>query len=371
MSRRLRPFYLLLSLSLAPLAAHAVPTYDVAVLGGLGGPASQPNGINNNGQVVGQAYTADMHVHAYLGAGGTVVDLQPAGNANIVDSSAAAINDAGVVAGQLTYQGAGTHAALFVNGQAQDLGDLGGGVSFAYGINNAGQVVGGAYTPGGVEHAFLSAGNSLQDIGTLGGFNSEARDVNGLGAVTGYAEIDANGDYQAFVYSGGTMRGLGTLGGDYSEGYAINDLGQVVGYSYLAGDAVSHAVLYANGGMVDLGGFGGGDSYATDINKDGAVVGAADDANGNYHAFLYSGGTLQDLSSLIDPGLGWSLDFAGAINDKGQIAAHGCQVGGVCSDLLLTRAEPGGNPTPVPEPEAFSAGLLGLALLAALRRRSR
>lgn len=371
MSRHLRPLSLLFSLSLASLAAHAAPTYEVSLVGSLGGPSINPNGINNNGQVVGIALTPDNRANAYISSNGTAASLQPAGNANIVDSSAAAVNDAGVVAGEVSYQGGPTHAVSFANGQVQDLGTLGGRDSFAYGINNAGQVVGSAYLAGdNATHAFLSAGNGLQDLGTLGGSYSEARDVNNFGLVTGYAYITGDTGYDAFVYSGGSMHSLGTLGGNYSEGYAINDAGQVAGYSYLAGDVVSHAVLFANGSVVDLGGLGGSDSYATSINSDGLAVGAANDAQGNYHAFLYSGGTLQDLDSLIDPGLGWALNFAGGINDKGQIAAHGCQANGQCADLLLTLADSGnGNPSPVPEPEAFSAGLAGLALLRALRRR--
>jgi probable HAF family extracellular repeat protein len=167
---------------------------------------------------------------------------------------------------------------------------------------------------------------------------------------------------------------LGTLGGNYAQGYAINDAGMVAGYSYLAGDAESHAFLYANGLLVDLGDLGGNDSYATGINAAGDVVGVSNlgNPNGGYHAFVYSGGTLKDLNDLIDPALGLTLTYAGDINDKGQIAARGCQANGQCSDLLLSLADNGGgdpDPNPVPEPEAISAGIAGLLLSRLLRRR--
>lgn len=364
MPRRPRLSCLLLSLSisasLAPLAAHAAPGYQVAPVGNLGGPAGQPNGINSHGQVVGYAYTAGNAINAYLSTGGVASSLQPPGSASLVGSSAASINDIGDVAGELRYQDGTVHAALFVRSHARDLGTLGGSDSFAYGINTTGQIVGGSYLAGnGAEHAFLSLGKGLQDLGTLGGSNSEARGVNALDAVTGYADIAGDTGYSAFVYADGTMRKLGGLGGDFSEGYAINDAGIVAGYAYLAGNTVSHAVLFRNGSVVDLGGFGGSDSYATAINNGGIAVGAADDAKGRYHAFVVAGGKLHDLGSLIDPSLGWTLNYAGAINDAGQIAAHGCKADGVCADLLLS---------PVPEPRAFDMSIAGLALLYVLRR---
>jgi MYXO-CTERM domain-containing protein len=87
---------------------------------------------------------------------------------------------------------------------------------------------------------------------------------------------------------------------------------------------------------------------------------------------VYSGGVLSDLNDLIDSGLGWTLTYAGDINDKGQIAVRGCKAGNQCADLLLSLADTGGgdpDPNPVPEPEALSAGIAGLLLARMLRRR--
>jgi MYXO-CTERM domain-containing protein len=108
------------------------------------------------------------------------------------------------------------------------------------------------------------------------------------------------------------------------------------------------------------------------FNEAGDVVGTANNGSSQYHAFLYSGGKLQDLNDLIDSSLGWTLTYAADINDKGQIAARGCKAGNHCADLLLTLADNGGgggNPSPVPEPEALTAGLAGLVLSGLLRRR--
>jgi hypothetical protein len=40
-------------------------------------------------------------------------------------------------------------------------------------------------------------------------------------------------------------------------------------------------------------------------------------------AFVYDGSQMIELDTLIDPAAGWVLDYAGAINDAGQIIARG------------------------------------------------
>jgi probable HAF family extracellular repeat protein len=374
MPRLPRLAYLILAMSTAPLAAQAAPVYTVAPVGSFGNLTSQPNGLNNAGTVVGYAYTSGGHTNAYSSSNGSSTSLHP-GAPNTGNSKAWGINEGGTVVGEANV-GNATQAAVFSNGSVQTLGTLGGTNSYGYGINASGQVVGVSDTSGGSQHGFVTGMNgALVDIGPVnGGGSSAANAINNLGAVTGYTEIDPSGAYRAYVYASGNMEFLGTLGGNYAQGYAINDAGMVAGYSFLAGDTESHAFLYAGGVLVDLGDLGGNDSYATGINAAGDVVGVSNlgNPNGGYHAFVYSGGTLKDLNDLIDPALGWNLTYAGDINDKGQIAARGCQANGQCSDLLLTMADNGGgdpDPNPVPEPEAFSAGIIGLALLRALRRR--
>jgi MYXO-CTERM domain-containing protein len=365
--------YLLLALFAAPLAAQAAPVYTVAPVGDFGNLTSLPNGLNNAGTVVGYVYTPQGHINAYSSSNGNATSLHQ-GAPNTGNSKAWGINESGTVVGESSV-GNTTRAAIFSNGSVQTLGTLGGANSYGYGINAAGQVVGvsDTATPN-VQHGFVTgAGGSLVDIGPVNdGSSSAANAINDLGQVTGYAEISADGDYRAYVYANGNMQLLDTLGGSFAQGYAINNAGMVAGYSGTAGDAESHAFLYANGLLVDLGDLGGYDSYATGINAAGDVVGASDIAAGGYHAFLYSGGTLKDLNDLIDPALGWNLVYAGDINDKGQIAAYGCKAGNQCASLLLSLVDNGGGdpqPNPVPEPEAISAGIAGLALAGLLRRR--
>jgi len=77
--------------------------------------------------------------------------------------------------------------------------------------------------------------------------------------------------------------------------------------------------------MTDLGTLPGGGSYtpALGINSSGQVVGHCILANGDYHAFLWSGGTMIDLNSLVTLPGGAHLETAYGINDLGQVAANG------------------------------------------------
>ncbi len=108
----------------------------------------------------------------------------------------------------------------------------------------------------------------------------------------------------------------------------INASGQVVGYCdaserYLP---ITRAFLYSGGAMSDLGTlldpdeYVGGSSEARCINDLGQVVGYSDTAEGNWeeHAFLYSGGTMTDLGVLP----GHTRSEATGINASGQVVGY-------------------------------------------------
>ena len=81
-----------------------------------------------------------------------------------------------------------------------------------------------------------------------------------------------------------------------------------------------------------------------------------------WHAFLYSNGSMTDLNSLIDPASGWTLHYAFAINDSGQIVGTGNNSLRQAHAFLLT-------PTPEPSTLALLAAGAGSLLLMAWRRR--
>jgi probable HAF family extracellular repeat protein len=204
-------------------------------------------------------------------------------------------------------------------------------------------VVGSAATRDDSIHAFLydeSATPRMRDLGTFGGSESWAYAINNSGKVTGYAATSVPYPYHhAFLYSGGKMRDLGTLGGTESWAFDLNEADKVVGSANLSGDSENHAFLYdasATPRMRDLGTLGGSHSMAFGINDSEQVVGSAATRDDSIHAFLYSGGKMRDLNSLIPANSGWELVSAEAINDKGHIVGYGANKDSVGRAFLLT-----------------------------------
>ena len=173
----------------------------------------------------------------------------------------------------------------------------------------------------------LGAGENLYaeqyyyyDLGTLGGNTSTANGVNDLGQVVG---VIASGAGQAFLWTPSSgMQDLGTLAGGFycTDATGINNAGQVVGSFYTA-SWQSHAFLYSGGVMQDLGTLGGSHSAALAINDNGQIIGWAQTPTMYSHAFLANPGqAMQDLGTLCDNSYGSAgHSRATGINKSGQI----------------------------------------------------
>lgn len=235
-------------------------------LGVLGGTHSIGNGINDSGKVIGSSQT-DVNIYppsynyrAFIGdATNGIINPGTLNGKTLGDG----INNNGQIVGQSTNSSGERRAFIgdAYNGLTE-LGTLGGAESRAYDINDNGLVTGSAQTAdsGTDSHAFVGdAVNGLTDLGTLGdGYvSSVGTSINAEGLVAGHS-TGQGGPPRAFVGDiANGLTDLGTLGGSISWAYGISDNGQAVGSSHLAPNNISsylyHAFLWDSiNGMMDL-----------------------------------------------------------------------------------------------------------------------
>jgi probable HAF family extracellular repeat protein len=263
----------------------------------------------------------------------------------------------------------------------QDLGALSGGiVSIAYGVSNAGVVTGDSLDSQGLFTAFIwtkstgmsvlsglpgstySYGYGINSHGTIAGSSDSATSKGRIFAVlwtkngskykiqklpplpravnTLSGALNDRGEVAGLFYFGkptkthgflwtkttGTVD-LGTLpGGAFSNANAINSLGTITGYSTTAASTNWVAVNWdASRKIHKLGTLAGDTSSAGEgINDLGQVVGFSANSAGTSRAILWiKSHGMQDLNKLIPANSGWSLIFATATNNKGQITGYG------------------------------------------------
>jgi probable HAF family extracellular repeat protein len=336
----------LIAAAAVDLTAAAAPalaaTYTITELGNLGYPVTVANAMNNNGQVTGRSYTKKTiegscslrfrpcpeHVYnAFLWEAGTIKNLGTLGG-NF--SEGTAINNLGEVAGNSELKSGERQAFLFHNGKMTDLG-VAGRETHAAAINEAGVVAGSMSIPGeGHTDAILISNGKLTDLGLLpgeGGIFTGASGVNGSNEVVGSGD-NRESMLRAFLWRNGTMTDLGTLGGPQAAAYAINNSGQIVGFAQTSTDA-DHGFIDSGGRMTDL----GLNVFPHAINNNGVIVGGG----GCGAAIIVSGGVCQNLQNLIPAGSGYTLQEAKGVNDRGQIIVY-AQTEGInpIHALLLT-----------------------------------
>jgi probable HAF family extracellular repeat protein len=244
---------------------------------------------------------------------GVMTPLPTLGGAN---GQAIGINNRGVVAGFAESAQADPNpacpvsqvsAVIWQNGKIQELpaytGDTDG---VAWAVNDNGQVVGAsgactAYNPDlGIymvaNHALLWENGEATDLGNLGGTGglpgNHACALNNQGQVVGHSTLADNNTFHGFLWTrAGGMVDLGTLSGDASSlALGINDGGVVVGASFDE-DFNERAILWRNGTMTDLNTLVPANSplyllQAESINSNGEIIGLAIDGAGNLHGFM-------------------------------------------------------------------------------------
>jgi len=194
----------------------------------------------------------------------------------------------------------------------------GGYGSRAYGINELGHVVGEAQTATGLWHAFFwTPEGGMIDLGArrIDQDESMARTITDNGMVVGYSH-SGHGYHHAFVWENGTRTDLVRDGDVYTAAYGANSSGLVVGGG--GGVYTGNGWLWQEGTWTDLGNLGGTDSEALAINDGGDIVGWARNQDNQMHAFLHTGGVMNDLGALP----AGSLSVANAVNESAQIVGY-------------------------------------------------
>lgn len=217
-------------------------------------PFARPEGVKDNGTVVGfaheQARDGELISRAFRWHHGdrSVLDLGTLGGPC---SAAYAINDAGAIAGKSDVRPqanhSATHAALWDQAGTHDLGVLpGGSNSVASSLNREGVAAGYSDSSAGIQACLWGASGAPKALGVLPGCaTSRACGVNDADQVVGECRT-ARREYRAFLWQNGAMYDLSAMLGADSHwqllvAHGINNSGQIVGVGLFKGKG--HAFL--------------------------------------------------------------------------------------------------------------------------------
>jgi probable HAF family extracellular repeat protein len=381
----------LFAMSLGGTASHAFAAASLTPLGDLPGGDffNIAEAVSADGSTVVGFSSSTFNNEAFrwtassgmVGLGGLMYDGSGESGAAGVSDDGSIVVVGGVLAGGLGESFRWTAASGMVS-----LGYFPGdqrNTSGAGGVNADGSVVvgGGVSFSGGAAHteAFRwTAASGMVGLGDLPGgiFSSYATDVSADGsAIVGYSS-SGNGFSEAFRWTAASgIVGLGDLpgGGFFSEAKGISADGSiVVGQSRIPvfGNSDLEAFRWtASAGMVGLGDLPGGDFYsdALDVSADGStIVGEGNSDSGRQAVRWTSAGGIESLWDVllahgIDPAAdGWThlIRATGVSANGNTIVGFGARNGNTESFIAV-----------VPEPTGLR--LIGLAVLALLRRRQR
>ena len=394
-----------IALTLAAGLGRAADTgYQVFDLGVLDGTiSSSALGINNHGQVVGQAAGENVLLPtAFLWSEATGMQDLSASLPDSLRSIAYGVNNDGGVVGEVRYPVLGFRAfALNTQTSNVQIGLIeGGNRSDARAINSSGVVAGRSnyvVDLGGGTQLFPFRATSwapgsdpvkLNALVENNGSSAFGRGINENGVIVG-TSIDSNSVSRgvAWLASGELVELLPFVGpGQSDTGSSANgindDSGLIVGTT--TGTDSGRAAIWtlpAGPGTAAAELLGQSDpnakDNALDINNAGDAVGYADHGNSLLHAVVWDeNGIALDLSTdgiFVDASgqritlaqAGFNLlSVANALNDNGWIVGQGMTGDGSLHAFLLKPA------VAVPEPQTWALLLAGLAGLGWLRRAS-
>jgi probable HAF family extracellular repeat protein len=348
--------------------------YTIVDLGSVGGSPGQPYDITNSGVIAGAAATRDGAMHAALWFGRVKIDIGKSGLGG-PNNVAFGINEIGQVVGEaqslpanhedfcgfnafgLPHTDLACLPFLWQDGVMTSLPTLGGPNGVANMINDHDVAVGFAQT--NVQESDCPTyqfkpvvwkdGKAYQlptfkgdAVGVAAWINDKGQVVGSSGAC---AAFNANSglylvENHALLWDNGQAKDLGNLGGTGgiagNHSCAINNRGEVVGHSELANDTTFHGFLWTKERrMQDLGTLSGDyASIAVGINDAGTVVGASLDVSFTPRAYVWKNGGMTDLNKLIDGTSALYLLLAETINGRGEIVGLGVSTSGELHGFL-------------------------------------
>jgi probable HAF family extracellular repeat protein len=340
--------------------------YQVTILSSAD---AQANSINDLSLVSGSYTVASGVRHASLWAHGQQVDLGTLGVGIGLSSRVQwpVKNVLGLISGisltdQLDPNKEGWSCGFFLNNpnfnvclgfvwdpinrKMHPLPTLGGTNGFATGTNDLGETVGWAentvhdtscISPQVLQFKPVVWGPGRDDIRALplpdGDTSGAATALNDRGQIVGIAgscgfAVGGPTGKHAVLWDNGVATVLVNPNGApfWNTPMMINQQGDVVGFAGVPGDPAGNFtppfMWTREQGWVFLpllkGDIAG---VATSINERHQVVGYSNDANNNFHPWIWQDGVLTNLNDLIEPGSGVTdpLELAFDINDQGEI----------------------------------------------------
>lgn len=232
-------------------------------------------------------------------------------------TDAQGINDQGQIVG--TFEECSGNAYGYVlsgiGGSFTTIDYPGSVLTFAFGINNGGTVVGYYTDSSGNSHGFVYDSGTYTSIDYPGATNTVAQGINNNGEVVG-SYVDSSGNQHGFIYLNGVFSATDVPGAILTIDLGVNDNGEIVG-AYIDASGNSHGFITGPNLQFTVLDFPGASSTSAEgINGQDQVVGTHSNSPGASHGYLLSGGTYSDINAPA------SVPQLSAINDYGLVVGN-------------------------------------------------